>query len=48
MTVGFAEIDQADACCQYMNERIWHGRVIQCQIWDGKNFSCFFRNQIKT
>jgi len=43
VTVGFAEIDQADACCQYMNERIWHGRVIQCQIWDGKNFGCFFK-----
>lgn len=23
-----------------MNGRIWHGRVIQCQNWDGK-FSCF-------
>ncbi|CAF0935014.1 unnamed protein product [Rotaria sordida] len=35
MTVGFADIDQADACCQYMNDRIWHGRIIQCQTWDG-------------
>ncbi|CAF0886529.1 unnamed protein product [Adineta ricciae] len=35
VTVGFADIDQADACCQYMNDRIWHGRVIQCQTWDG-------------
>ncbi|CAF0859237.1 unnamed protein product [Adineta steineri] len=35
VTVGFADIDQADACCQYMNDRIWHGRIIQCHIWDG-------------
>ncbi|CAF4150543.1 unnamed protein product [Rotaria sp. Silwood2] len=34
-TVGFTDIDQADVCCQYMNGRIWHGRVIQCQTWDG-------------
>lgn len=36
VTVGFADIDQADACCQYMNGRIWHGRVIECKTWDGK------------
>jgi len=36
VTVGFADIDQADACCEYMNGRIWQGRVIQCQTWDGK------------
>jgi hypothetical protein len=35
VTVGFANYDQADACCRYMNERIWHGRVIRCQTWDG-------------
>jgi len=35
VTVGFTEIDEADACCQYMNGRIWHGRVIECQNWDG-------------
>jgi len=35
VTVGFTEIDEADACCQYMNGRIWFGRVIGCKIWDG-------------
>jgi len=25
-----------------MNERIWHGRVIQCQNWDGKIFFFHF------
>jgi RNA recognition motif-containing protein len=35
VTVGFADIDQADICCQYMNGRIWHGRIIECQTWDG-------------
>ncbi|CAF3277473.1 unnamed protein product [Rotaria socialis] len=35
VTVGFADIEQADICCQYMNDRIWHGRVIECKIWDG-------------
>jgi len=35
VTVGFVDINQADACCQYMNGRIWHGRIIQCQTWDG-------------
>ena len=39
MTVGFVDADEADVCCQYMNERIWHGKVIQCQNWDGK-FHC--------
>ena len=41
VTVFFTEIEQADACCQYMNGRIWHGRVIECKTWDGKKFSFF-------
>lgn len=35
-------MDQADACCQYMNQRIWHGKVIQCQTWDGSFLLDFF------
>jgi hypothetical protein len=36
--VGFSDIDQSDACRQYMNQRIWHGRVIEYKTWDGKIF----------
>jgi len=46
VTVVFSEIDQADACCQYMNGRIWHGRVIECKTWDGKKFF-FIKTRIK-
>jgi len=35
VTVVFSDIDQADACCQYMNGRIWQGRIIECKTWDG-------------
>ena len=41
ITVGFADVDQADACCRYMNERIWHARVILCQTWDGNTHDRF-------
>ncbi|CAF0751570.1 unnamed protein product [Didymodactylos carnosus] len=36
VTVGYTEIPEADECIKYMNNRIWHGRLIQCEIWDGK------------
>jgi len=35
VTVGFADIDQADVCCQYMKQRIGYGRVIQGETWNG-------------
>ena len=47
MTVGFATVEEADACCQYMSGRIWHGRVIQCQNYDGKT-SSFFSEGIRS
>ena len=47
MTVGFANVEEADACCQYMSGRIWHGRVIQCQNYDGKT-SSFFSEHIQS
>ncbi len=46
VTVTFADVDQADLCREYMNNRIWHSRVIQCQNWDGKIFLIFFKNSI--
>ena len=42
VTVGFANVGQANACCQYMSGRIWHRGVIQCQNYDGKTSSFLF------
>lgn len=48
VTVGFANVEQADACCQYMSGRIWHGRVIQCQNYDGRaSFLLSFSKKIQ-
>jgi len=36
-TVSFREIEMADRCCEYMDNRVWrNGRVISCETWDGE------------
>ncbi len=35
-TISFKDIDMADHCCEYFNNRVWkNGRVITCETWDG-------------
>ena len=35
-TVSFKEVEMADVCCDYLNNRVWkNGRIITCSIWDG-------------
>ena len=35
-TISFKDIDMADTCCEYLNNRVWkNGRVITCVTWDG-------------
>lgn len=35
-TVSFKDIDMADHCCDYLDNRVWtNGRVITCETWDG-------------
>jgi HIV Tat-specific factor 1 len=36
-TVSFKSVDDADNCCEYLNDRVWkNGRIITCETWDGK------------
>ena len=35
--MSFKEVEMADTCCQYLNNRIWkNGRAISCETWDGE------------
>jgi len=35
-TISFKDIDMADTCCEYLNNRVWkNGRIITCVTWDG-------------
>ena len=35
--MSFREIEMADRCCEYMDNRVWrNGRVISCETWDGE------------
>lgn len=37
-TISFKEIENADQCCEYLDNRIWkNGRLITCQTWDGES-----------
>lgn len=37
VTVSFREIDDADRCCEYLDNRVWkNGRIISCATWDGE------------
>lgn len=36
-TVGFSDVEEADICCEYLDNRVWrNGRIIKCETWDGK------------
>lgn len=36
-TISFREVEMADQCTQYLNNRVWkNGRVISCETWDGE------------
>jgi hypothetical protein len=37
VTVSFLDVDMADTCCQYLDNRVWkNGRIISCETWDGE------------
>lgn len=37
VTVSFKEVEMADRCCEYLNNRVWkNGRIITCETWDGQ------------
>jgi len=36
-TVSFKEVEDADECCEYLDNRVWkNGKIIACATWDGK------------
>ena len=36
-TVSFKDVEMADRCCEYMDNRVWKNRrVITCETWDGE------------
>jgi hypothetical protein len=37
VTVSFDTLEEADECCERLNNRVWkNGRIITCNTWDGK------------
>ena len=37
VTVSFREVEMADGCCEYLNNRVWKNkRIIKCETWDGE------------
>jgi hypothetical protein len=37
VTVSFDSLENADECCEQLNNRVWkNGRIITCCTWDGK------------
>lgn len=38
VTISFKEVEQADTCCEYLDNRVWkNGRIISCKTWDGQS-----------